>query len=80
MTEWKIQHSRVYGDGKSFNVNNKVTAVELQSTLNNYEDQIQTFEDTQYTLEQANKQLIEIKMTLSILQADIDKLKEVLKC
>jgi len=78
--KWERTGSRVHGNGQSYNCTNQITATELQGTLNQYEQSIQSFEDTQYTLEQAHKQLIEIRMTLTILQNDIDKLKEVLKC
>ena len=35
--KWHIQGSRVYGDGWSYNLTNRTDAVQLCTTLNNYE-------------------------------------------
>ena len=67
---YRVQGSRVYGNGESFNVTNNVTAKTLCNLLNTYD----RTSNTTVQLEQIEKQVIEIKMTLKILEADIDKL------
>ena len=75
--------SRVYGQGLSINCTNIVTAETLQNRLNNYENTIQQLQteiriNTDY--DKLRKYLIAIQMDVTTLQADIDKIKEVLKC
>lgn len=77
MTEWNIKGSRVYGDGKSFNCTNKITAETLYNTLTNYEKDIQLTKNTSEQLDRITKQTIQIQMTLTILQNDLDKLKQI---
>ena len=81
MTEWKIQGSRVYttGKGKSFNLTNKITAEQLYNILTEYEKTVQLTQSTDTKLDNITKQVIQIQMTLNILQHDLDKLKEALK-
>ena len=81
MTEWGIQGARVYskGAGKSYNCSNKITAQDLYHTLTEYEKTVQLTESTDTKLDNITKQVIQIQMTLNILQHDLDKLKEALK-
>lgn len=76
--KYKINGARVYGNGKSFNCTNKVTAIELQTILNNYEITIENHNKTNDKIQQCNKQLKQVLMDLSILKSDIEELKEVL--
>ena len=79
--KWNITGSRVYsnGEGKSFNLTNKITAEQLYNILTEYEKTVQLTESTDTKLDQIQKQTIQIQMTLNILQHDLDKLKEALK-
>ena len=79
--KWNITGSRVYsnGEGKSYNCTNKITAQDLYHTLTTYEQSIQLSESTDTKLDNITKQVIQIQMTLNILQHDLDKLKEALK-
>ena len=79
--KWRITGSRVYsnGEGKSYNLTNRITAEQLYNTLTQYEQSIQLSESTDTKLDNITKQVIQIQMTLNILQHDLDKLKEALK-
>ena len=79
--KWGITGSRVYsnGEGKSYNCTNKITAQDLYHTLTEYEKTVQLTESTDTKLDNITKQVIQIQMTLNILQHDLDKLKEALK-
>ena len=80
-TKWNITGSRVYsnGEGKSYNCTNKITAQDLYHTLTEYEKTLELTESTDTKLDNITKQVIQIQMTLNILQHDLDKLKEALK-
>ena len=80
--KWKIQHSRVYGDGKSYNCTNRVTAKDLHQTLNNYETEIQNLNKqnkTNHNIDAINKQIKQILMDVEILRHDIETLKNKLE-
>lgn len=82
MTTWKRQQTRVYGDGKSYNCLNIVTAKELQCILNGYETKIteqQAQIQTNTNLTKIRQQLIALQMDIKQCQNDLDKIKELLK-
>ena len=82
MTEWKIQGSRVYGNGQSYNLNNKHDANKLCEKLNNYETTITNLKKTIQTetnLDKLHQQVIALQMDLKVVQEDLDKIKELLK-
>ena len=71
---YKCDHSRVYGNGRSYNCTNKVTAIDLCSLLNGYENEIQLNNTI-------GKDLKTIIMDLKILKHDIKVVMEKLeKC
>ena len=74
MTEWKIQGSRVYGNGQSYNCTNKITAEQLHNTLTTYEKTVQLNKNIEQQFDKITKELIQVKMSLSILTEDINKL------
>ena len=76
MTEWRIQGSRVYGDGKSYNCHNKVTAQDLHHTLTQYEQVKQSIRETEQKFDNITRKLIQIQMSLKILDQEIQTLKE----
>lgn len=83
MTEWNIKQTRVYsnGEGKSFNLNNKITAQTLYNTLNEYETKILHLEkqiNTTKNYEKIQQQLIALQMDISNAQSDLNKIKELL--
>ena len=61
---YKCQQSRVYGNGKSFNCNNIVTAKELCNLLNTYEQNV-----TEYSVISSKLNKIE-----TLLQEVLDEL------
>ena len=78
--KWKIQGSRVYGNGQSYNCTNKITAEQLCNTLNNYENTTRLNKNIDQQYDRIQKQLIQTTMTLKILDEDIKKLKEAITC
>ena len=79
---YKIQGSRVYGQGMSINCTNKVTAEKLHNTLNTYELQIEDLESqiqTTRNIKDINKQLKAVLMDLEVLKHDITILKDKLE-
>lgn len=78
--KWNIEHSRVYGDGKSFNCTNKITAEQLYNTLTTYENNIKLQENTTQQFHKINTQIIQIRLSIGILQEEITTLKENLEC
>ena len=81
MTEWKIQGSRVYGNGQSYNCPNKVTAEQLYNTLTQYEKDYQTYKGINKQYDNITKQIIQLKLTVNILSDEINHLQEIVaKC
>jgi len=79
---YKVQGSRVYGQGYSYNLTSKIDAEQLHKTLTNYEKEITNLQLQQNTSEQFDritKQVIQIQLTLGILDNDIKKLKKVVE-
>lgn len=74
MSTWKIQGSRVYGNGNSYNCTNKVTAESLLNTLNTYEKTSILNKNIEKQFDKITKELIQVKMTLNILNDEINKL------
>ena len=75
---YKIEGSRVYGRGMSFNCTNKVTAEQLYNTLNGYEHDLELQTSISQKLDRIEKQTIQIQMSLKILEDDISKLKQII--
>ena len=77
---YEIDGTRVYGNGKSFNCLNKVTAIELQGLLNDYERTSVQFRDIDNKLDKVQKGIISLQMSVSIIGDELDKLhKEVIQ-
>ena len=80
--KWQIKHTRVYGNGYSFNCTNKITAEQLHKTLTNYETEVTNISKqntTSKNIEAIDKQLKQVLMDLEILKHDIDVLKDKLE-
>ena len=73
---YKVQGASVYGDGKRFNVTNNVTAVELCNTLNTLIDTTNLYRNTTEQYDKITKQIIQIQLTLGILESEIKNLTE----
>ena len=63
----------------TYTFNNRKTAEQLNTHLNNYEKISKTYKETEEILAQVTKNIIQIQMDLSILQEDMNKLKKELK-
>ena len=60
----------------SYPFNNLKTAEQLNNTLNNYEKISQQFKQTEQKLDKAQKGIINLQITLKIMEHEINKLKE----
>ena len=76
---YQVQGSRVYGNGESYNVTNRITAENLCKTLNCYEKTSKEYKEITEKLDKLNKQVIQIQLSLGILTDDINTLKETLE-
>jgi len=74
MSKWKIQGSRVYGNGQSYNCTNKVTAEQLHNTLNNYEKTVNLQSNIDKQFDNITRQLIQTNLSLNILKDDMERL------
>ena len=74
MIEWKIQGSRVYGNGQSYNCTNKITAEQLHNTLTTYEKTVQLNKNIEQQFDKLTRQVIQVQMTLKILDDEINNL------
>ena len=73
---YKIQGSRVYGNGTSYNCTNVVTAQTLCNTLNGYEKDLRLTKNISKQYDTLNKQIIALQMDLSNVQDTVNQLKE----
>lgn len=71
---YRVQGSRVYGEGQSYNCLNRITAENLCQTLNKYYVTKQLINETTNQYDKLNKQLVQINMTLKILEDEIQGL------
>ena len=62
---WKIEKNRVYGNGKSFQLQNKTIAEDLYRILDKYD--------------QLEKQVIGIQMTVKVLNKETDNAMDLIK-
>lgn len=76
---YRVQGSRVYGEGQSYNCVNIVTAEQLCSTLNKYYSTKELINQTSTQYDKLSKQLIQINMTLKVLEDEINTLSELVK-
>jgi len=74
MIEWKIQGSRVYGQGYSYNLNNKVDATKLYETLNHYEEISRLNKNIDKQFDNITRQVIQLKLTINTLREEINHL------
>lgn len=76
MTKWKIKGSRVYGNGKSYNCTNKITAEQLYCTLTQYEKTIQLTQNPETKLNNITKSITTLQTDLSNVQDTLNKIKK----
>ena len=76
---YRIKGTRVYGEGQSYNCVNIVTAEQLCSTLNKYYSTKELIQQTTTQYDKLNRQLVQINMTLKILEDEIQGLTELVK-
>lgn len=74
--KWKTDHTRVYGDGKSYNCTNIVTATELCNTLNEYERCTTEYREIEQKLDRIQKTVISLQMSCSIMTEELKRLHE----
>ena len=71
---YKVNNSRVYGAGWSYNLTNQKDAIKLCETLNHYEEISRLNSNIDKQFDKVTRELIQVKMSLSILTEDINKL------
>ena len=71
---YRVQGSRVYGNGYSYNLNNRVDATKLCETLNHYEEISRLNKSIDKQFDKVTRELIQVKMTLKILNNEINNL------
>ncbi len=75
---YKVDRNRVHGNGKSCQLPNNITAKELCQTLNECIRQSQSNKYTEQQLDKITKQIIQTKLSLHLLEDDLNKLEELL--
>ena len=73
---YKVKDTRVYGQGKSFQCQNKVTATELCRLLNNYELAYQQNTVIEHKLDKIQKTVIQLQLSCGIMQEELQRLHE----
>ena len=76
MSEYKIQGSRVYGNGHSYNCTNKVTANELCNLLNTYEKTSVEYHQIEDKLDKVQRTIISLQMSVSIISDELEKIHQ----
>ena len=73
-TTYKVNNSRVYGAGWSYNLTNQKDAIKLCETLNHYEEISRLNKNIDKQFDKVTRELIQVKMTLSVLNSEIQTL------
>lgn len=73
-TTYKVNNSRVYGAGWSYNLTNQKDAIKLAETLNQYENIVNLQSNIDKQFDKITRELIQVKMTLSMLNSEIQTL------
>ena len=73
-TTYKVNNSRVYGAGWSYNLTNQKDAIKLCETLNHYETTVNLQSNIDKQFDKITKELIQVKMTLNILNEEVNQL------
>ena len=76
---YKTQGSSVYGNGKRFNVTNKITATELCQTLNHLTTIQKTNTNIDNKLDKITRQIIQMKLSINTLDEEVKTLTELIK-
>ena len=76
MSEWKLNGTTVKGNGTSYNCINKVTAKELCTLLNRYEQTKVQYDNIDKKLDRIQKTVIQLQLTSGIMQEELRKLHE----
>ena len=73
-TTYKVNNSRVYGAGWSYNLTNQKDAIKLAEILNQYENTVNLQSNIEQQFDKITRELIQVKMTLSMLNSEIQTL------
>jgi len=71
---YKVNNSRVYGAGWSYNLTNQKDAIKLCETLNHYEEISRLNRNIDKQFDKITRELIQVKMTLNILNEEVNQL------
>ena len=78
-TTYKVDNSRVYGEGWSYNLTNQKDAIKLCETLNQYEKTVQLHRNLDKQFDNITRQLIQTNLSLNILKDDMERLTKELQ-
>ena len=76
---YKTQGARVYGNGQSYTVHNKTTAETLCQTLNTLIEYRNISTNIDNKLDEITRQIIQLKLSVNILDEEVKHLQEVLQ-
>ena len=77
---YAVQGSRVYGQGYSYNLTNKIDAERLCGTLNQYEQNLHLEQNISKQYDKLTQQIIALQTNLSNVQDTVNQLKETIQC
>lgn len=79
-TTYKVNNSRVYGAGWSYNLTNQKDAIKLCETLNHYEEISRLNKNIDKQYDKITKQIIQLKLSIGTLTEEINTLQEEIQC
>ena len=65
---------------RSYNLTSKIDAVKLHETLTTYENELKTLKNNETDYEKIRQYIIALQMDISNIQAELNKIKELMEC
>ena len=76
---YKIKGTLVHGQGYGYNLTSKIDAEKLCTTLNELHIKTQQYTTINTKLDEITRQIIQLKLTINILDEEIQKLNRIVK-
>lgn len=76
---YKIKGTMVQGQGYSYNLTSKIDAEKLSTTLNHLHMTTQQYQHITQKLDEITKQVIQLKLTINILDEEIQRLQGIVE-
>ena len=74
--EWKLTDNRVHRNGHSYKCPNRITAQDLQHTLNTYHATYIRQKEVETKIDKIQKTIIQLQLTNGIMTEELKKLHE----